>query len=83
MPTEQMGDYEIEYSGVRVIGGEEWVANVAIFGHSTNPMHRNPVFPSQRVLAEKTFADEKSAEEGALQVAHEMLEGCSQSATRH
>ncbi|WP_432239103.1 hypothetical protein [Herbaspirillum robiniae] len=75
MPTEQMGDYEIEYAGVRVIGGDEWVAQVAIFGHSCNPMHRNPVFPVQRVLVDKTFADEKSAESSALQVAHELLEG--------
>ncbi len=74
MPTEQVGDYEVEYSGVRVIGGEEWVAQVAIFGHSTNPMHRNPVFPAQRVLAEQTFADEKSAEQAARQVAHDMLD---------
>lgn len=74
MPTEHMGDYEIEYSGVRVIGGEEWVANVAIFGPSHNPMHRNPVFPSQRVLADQTFGDEKSAEQGALRAAHALLE---------
>lgn len=74
MPTEQVGDYEVEYAGVRLIGGDEWVAQVAIFGHSTNPMHRNPVFPVQRVLAEQTFADEKSAEQGARQAAHEMLQ---------
>jgi len=74
MPTEQVGDYEIEYAGVRVIGGDEWVAQVAIFGHSINPMHRNPVFPVQRVLPDQTFADEKAAEQGARQVAHEMLE---------
>ena len=74
MPTEQIGDYEVEYAGVRVVGGEEWVAQVAIFGHSTDPMHRNPVFPAQRVLADQTFADEKSAEAGARQAAHELLE---------
>ena len=74
MPTEQVGDYEVEYAGVRVIGGDEWVAQVAIFGHSINPIHRNPVFPVQRVLPDQTFADEKAAEQGARQVAHEMLE---------
>ncbi len=74
MPTEQVGDYEVEYAGVRLIGGDEWVAQVAIFGHSTNPMHRNPVFPVQRVLPDQTFADEKAAEEGARQAAHDMLE---------
>lgn len=84
MPTEHMGDYEIEYSGVRVIGSDddEWVANVAIFGPSINPMHRNAVFPSQRVLADKTFHDEKSAEQSALQVAHDLLEH-SHTTTRH
>jgi hypothetical protein len=74
MPTEQVGDYEVEYAGVRVIGGDEWVAQIAIFGHSITPMHRNPVFPVQRVLPDQTFADEKAAEQGARQVAHEMLE---------
>lgn len=74
MPTEQIGDYEIEYSGQRVIGGEGWVAHVAIFGHSTNPMHRNAVFPAQRVLVDQTFDDEKAAEEGARKVAHELVE---------
>jgi hypothetical protein len=56
------------------------VAQVAIFGHSTNPMHRNPVFPVQRVLPDQTFADEKAAEEGARQAAHDMLE---KQAARH
>lgn len=83
MPTEQMGDYEIEYSGVRVIGGDDWVAHVAIFGHSCNPMHRNPVFPSQRVLVDKTFTDEKAAEASARQVAHELLEKNHQGAPAH
>jgi len=78
MATEQIGDYEIEYSGQRVIGGDAWVANVAIFGHSTNPMHRNAVFPPQRVLVDQTFDDEKAAEEGASKVAHELVENCRQ-----
>ena len=74
MATEQIGDYEIEYSGQRVIGGDGWVANVAIFGHSTNPMHRNAVFPAQRVLVDQTFKDEQAAEESARKVAHELIE---------
>lgn len=76
MTTEQIGDYEVECSGQRVIGGDGWVANVAIFGHSTNPMHRNPVFPSQRVLVDQTFDDEKAAEDGARKVAHDLVENC-------
>jgi len=82
MPTERLGDYEIEYAGVRVIGSDDWVAQVAIFGPSANPMHRNAVFPSQRVLADKTFHDERSAQDGALQVAHELLEN-THTATSH
>ncbi|EJN06933.1 hypothetical protein [Herbaspirillum sp. YR522] len=74
MAHELIGDYEIEYSGQRVIGAEGWVANVAIFGHSTNPMHRNAIFPAQRVLVDQTFDDEQAAQQAALKVAHEMLQ---------
>jgi len=74
MPTEHLGDYEIEYSGIKLTSeGEGWVANVTIFGPSTNPMHRHPVFPSQRVLPEQVFRDEKTAEQEARKAAIAML----------
>jgi len=75
MPIEQLGDYEVEYSGVKLPSDNgDWAANVAIFGPSTNPMHRNPVFPSQRVLIDTVFPDEKSAEQEARKAAVAMLE---------
>ncbi|WP_034294954.1 hypothetical protein [Herbaspirillum sp. RV1423] len=75
MPVEQLGDYEIEYSGIRLAAdSNDWAANVAIFGPSTNPMHRNPIFPSQRVLLDTVFHDEKSAEQEARKAAVAMLE---------
>lgn len=75
MTIEKLGDYEIEYSGVRLSADrDEWIANVAIFGASTNPMHRNPVFPLQRVLPDCVFHDEKTAEREARKAAVAMLE---------
>lgn len=74
MPVEHVGDYEIEYSGVKLPSDNgDWAANVAIFGPSTNPMHRNAIFPSQRVLLDTVFHDEKSAEQEAHKVAVDML----------
>ncbi|EJL80715.1 hypothetical protein PMI16_05030 [Herbaspirillum sp. CF444] len=74
MPIEQVGDYEIEYSGVKLVSDRNnWAATVAIFGPSTNPMHRNAIFPSQRVLLDTIFEDEKSAEREARKAAVEML----------
>ncbi len=75
MPTEHLGNYDIEYAGVRLAANSnDWAATVAIFGPSTNPMHRKPVFPSQRVLIDTIFHDEKSAEQEARKAAVAMLE---------
>lgn len=74
MPVEHVGDYEIEYAGVKLASAEDdWAATVTIFGPSCNPMHRNALFPCQRVLMETVFHDEKSAEQEALKAAVEML----------
>ena len=74
MPIEQVGDYEIEYAGVKLPSdNDDWAAMIAIFGPSTNPMHRNAIFPSQRVLIDTVFHDEKSAEQEARKTAVEML----------
>jgi len=74
MPIEQFGAYEIEYSAVKLAAGcEGWGANLAIFGPASNPMHRHPVFPAQRVLLDLVFEDEKSAEQEARKVALGML----------
>lgn len=74
MATEQIGDYEIEYSGVHVPESDGWAAWIKIFGPSPNPMHRQPVFPSQHVAVESSFATEQEAEQAARQIALDMVE---------
>jgi hypothetical protein len=74
MPTEQIGDYEIEYSGVHLAESEGWTAWVAIYGPSRNPMHRQPVVPSQRVEVETHFSSQQEAEQAARRIGIGMLE---------
>lgn len=72
MPSEQIGRYEIEYSGVQLAESKEWVAHVAIFGPSLNPMHRNSIFPDQRVSVDHTYPSREEAEEEARRYAYAM-----------
>jgi hypothetical protein len=74
VPTEQIGQYEIEYTGVRLTDVEGWAAYMAIYGPSTNPMHRNDIVPNQRVAVEQVFASEEEAEAEARKAALAMLE---------
>lgn len=74
MATEQLGDYEIEYSGVQLPESEDWGAWVEVFGPSPNPMHRQPVIPSQRVAVETRFGSQQEAEQAARRIALEMVE---------
>ncbi|MET3130002.1 hypothetical protein AAKU55_000243 [Oxalobacteraceae bacterium GrIS 1.11] len=74
MPSEQIGEYELEYSGVRLPAGAGWAAHLAIFGPSPNPMHRNSIFPEQRVCVAAVFPNEEAAEAEAYKVALTMLE---------
>jgi hypothetical protein len=73
MQTETIGEYEIEYAGMRLPDIDGWGAYVTVYGPSHNPMHRNPVFPTQRVAVESVFPDEASAEAEARRVALAML----------
>lgn len=73
MPSEHIGEYEIEYSGVRLPVGEDWAAYVAVYGPSPNPMHRNNIFPAQRVSVEFVFPSEEAAEAEARKVAVSMV----------
>ena len=75
MPVEIIGEYEVEYSAVQLADKTGWAAHVAIYGHSTNPMHMNSVFPDQRVLVETVFPSKEEAEAEARKVALDMLEG--------
>jgi len=73
MRMETIGSYEIEYCGILLPNDEGWGAQVAIYGPSTNPMHRNSIFPEQRVSVEATFDSEAAAEEEARKVALSMI----------
>ncbi|HAT31851.1 MAG TPA: hypothetical protein DCW29_13640 [Janthinobacterium sp.] len=74
MSSEQIGEYEIEYTGMRLPIGNGWAAHLAIYGPSPNPMHRNSIFPGQRVSIGAVFQDEAAAEAEAHKVALAMLD---------
>jgi hypothetical protein len=74
MRTETIGEYEIECSGVRLPGSDEWAAHLVIHGPSSNPMHLNEVFPEQRVCGDAVFPDAVTAEAEARKVAILMVE---------
>ncbi|MDB5917235.1 MAG: hypothetical protein JWR40_1469 [Massilia sp.] len=74
MTTEQIGEYEIDYSGLRLLDVDGWAAYVTIYGPSPNPMHRNSIVPAQRVAVEHVFATEAEAEAEARKSAVAMLE---------
>lgn len=74
MALEQIGEYEIEYSGMQLPDSEEWAAYLTIYGPSSNPMHMNNIFPNQRVSIETAFPTEAEAEAEARKVALSMLQ---------
>jgi hypothetical protein len=74
MTTETVGEYEIDYSGVRMTDVDGWAAWVTIYGPSSNPMHRNSIVPAQRVALEQVFASEQAASDQARLAALAMLE---------
>jgi hypothetical protein len=80
MPSEKMGAYEVEYSAVQLADDRGWVAHVAVYGHSSNPMHRNCVFPDQRVSLDAIFPNKAEAEAEARRAALAMLDS---SASHH
>jgi hypothetical protein len=73
MPSEKIGEYEIEYTGVQILDGETWAAYLTIYGNSSNPMHRDDIFPAQRVCVETAFSSQKEAEAEARLVAISMI----------
>ncbi|MFC5473811.1 hypothetical protein [Paraherbaspirillum soli] len=73
MQSETIGEYEIEYSGLQLPDSDNWVAMLAIYGPSSNPMHRNDIFPSQRVALESVFPSEQAAEAEARTLAISMI----------
>lgn len=73
MPSEKIGEYEIEYSGVQLAGSEDWAAFAAIYGPSPNPMHRNSILPTQRVSVDNVFPSEDAATAEARKIAMSMI----------
>ena len=73
MQTRQIGEYEVEYGGEQIAESQDWAAYVAVYGPSPNPMHRNSIFPHQRVEVESVFATEAEAADAALKAASAML----------
>jgi hypothetical protein len=73
MRSEQIGEFEIEYSGIQLPEGTAWAAYLSIYGPSSNPMHRNNIFHLQRVCADAEFASEAEAEAEAHRVGLEMI----------
>jgi hypothetical protein len=71
--TEQIGDYEIEYSGEKMTDVDGWGAYVTVYGPSTNPMHRNSIVPTHRVAVDHVFPTELEAEAAARAAALELL----------
>jgi hypothetical protein len=74
MQTKKIGDYEVEYGGEQLADSEDWAAYVAVYGPSPNPMHRNSIFPHQRVAVESVFASEAEAADAAFEAAKTMFE---------
>lgn len=74
MPSEQIGEYEIDYSAVELVDHQGWAAHVAIFGPSANPMHRNILIADHRVAIETVFQSAQEAERQARQAALDMME---------
>lgn len=73
MASEQIGEYEIEYSGMQLPDSEDWAAYLTIYGPSSNPMHMNNIFPHQRVSIDVVFSTEAEAEAEARRIGLTML----------
>lgn len=74
MPTKQLDEFQIEYTGAPLAGTDSWGAYVAIFGPSDNPLHLNEIYPRQRVAADEDFSSAEQAEAGAEQAGQQILE---------
>lgn len=75
MAIETIDEYEIEYTGMPLVESKGWGAYVTIYGPSSNPMHRNSIYPTHRVAPETAFPDEQAAEAEARKAALSLLAG--------
>ncbi|HEY5801150.1 MAG TPA: hypothetical protein VIT92_13075 [Burkholderiaceae bacterium] len=72
MPQAEIRGYEVTWSA-RELPGSGWAAYVEVIAPSSNPMHRNVIFPRQRVLPTSVFPDCATAEEKAHGAALDLL----------
>lgn len=75
MPIETIDEFEIEYEAQHLPDDEGWAAYVTIYGPSSNPMHRNGIYPTHRVATDVFFPSEQAAEEEALKIGRQLLAG--------
>lgn len=74
MPSEQIGEYRIEYTGERIRSVNGWGAFMTIYAPSRNPMHRNNIVPHQRTAVVHVFTTEQEAEHRARGAALALLD---------
>lgn len=74
MPDKLIGMYNVSYCGVALPENQGWAAHLMVSGPSSNPMHRNVVYPDQRVAPDMIFATCEEAEQAALQFAEKMVQ---------
>lgn len=73
MPTKNVDDFEVEFTGELLEGTGQWGAFVSIFAPSDNPMHLNNIYPKRRVAADLALPDQTAAEAEAERAAAVIL----------
>lgn len=73
MPTKNIDDFEVEFTGEQLSGTEQWGAYVSISMPSDNPMHLNTIYRKRRVSVDLVLLDQHAAEVEAERVASIML----------
>lgn len=61
MSTTFIDSYEVEFSAEPLEGTRQWAAYLAVYGPSSNPMHRNNLVRKHRIAAEQQFLDKATA----------------------
>lgn len=74
MPTKNIDDFVVEYTGELLAGSEQWGAYVAISAPSANPMHMTVIHPKKHVSVDRAFADQHAAEAEAERAASVILQ---------
>lgn len=74
MPSKTIDSYEVEFTGEKLDGTEQWGAYVAIYAPSANPMHMTKVYPKRRVSADLVLPDQRAAEAEAERAASIILD---------